>query len=334
MPHTEEKCSRVVTCRGGSSLTCLRSHQAQLDRVLVQRLQAFGRALAGSGSVSSTTRKRHALFLLAVVAVLTVPTLAEAQRRRVVVRRPAVRSVIYVGPYAYPRHFYDTWYQWGYPYPPYGYRYSGFTEFNSSLRIQVTPRDAEVFVDGYRAGRVDDFDGVFQRLRLRPGGHEITVFLEGYETVRDAIYLEAGAERKLQFAMNRLSAGARSEPPPAPSAIVGEGAQGPRGDQEDQSGARSAPQMRIPAPPDRQNPGERVPLPAGFGTLSIRVQPADAEILIDGERWATSGGQDRMAIELAAGRHRLEVRRDGMNTYTEDILIRRGATFNLNISLK
>jgi hypothetical protein len=36
----------------------------------------------------------------------------------------------------------------------------------SSLQLQVTPRETEVFVDGYFAGRVDDFDGRFQRLPI------------------------------------------------------------------------------------------------------------------------------------------------------------------------
>ncbi len=37
------------------------------------------------------------------------------------------------------------------------------------------PRDAEVYVDGYYAGIVDDFDGFFQRLTLEVGPHEIEV---------------------------------------------------------------------------------------------------------------------------------------------------------------
>lgn len=64
------------------------------------------------------------------------------------------------------------------------------------------------------------------------------------------------------------------------------------------------------------------------------MQPADAQIFIDGERWAVPGGEERISIQLSEGRHTIEVRREGMNTYTEDILIRRGATFTLNVSLK
>jgi hypothetical protein len=39
----------------------------------------------------------------------------------------------------------------------------------------VKPREAEVFVDGYYVGRVDDFDGMFQRLELEAGPHRIEI---------------------------------------------------------------------------------------------------------------------------------------------------------------
>ena len=45
----------------------------------------------------------------------------------------------------------------------------------------MTPRQAEVLVDGYFAGAVDDFDGLFQQLRLEPGPHRIEIRLDGYE---------------------------------------------------------------------------------------------------------------------------------------------------------
>jgi hypothetical protein len=43
------------------------------------------------------------------------------------------------------------------------------------LQLKVEPRDAKVYVDGYYAGIVDDFDGHFQHLRLTPGAHHIKV---------------------------------------------------------------------------------------------------------------------------------------------------------------
>jgi hypothetical protein len=43
------------------------------------------------------------------------------------------------------------------------------------LRLKVTPRNAEVFVDGQFAGLVDEFDGVRQRLPISPGPHHIEI---------------------------------------------------------------------------------------------------------------------------------------------------------------
>lgn len=72
--------------------------------------------------------------------------------------------------------FYDPWFYGGQP-----YYYGGGGYADGALRLKVKPRDATVLVDGYFAGQVDDFDGVFQRLRLEPGPHRIEVSAEGYE---------------------------------------------------------------------------------------------------------------------------------------------------------
>jgi hypothetical protein len=50
-----------------------------------------------------------------------------------------------------------------------------------SVKLKIAPRDAEVFVDGYYAGVIDDFDGTFQSLKLDTGNHRIEVRKPGYE---------------------------------------------------------------------------------------------------------------------------------------------------------
>jgi hypothetical protein len=66
---------------------------------------------------------------------------------------------------------------------------SAFYDLESALRLQVTPRETEVFVDGYFAGRVDDFDGRFQRLRIQPGEHELTLYLEGHRKITQQVLI-------------------------------------------------------------------------------------------------------------------------------------------------
>lgn len=260
-------------------------------------------------------------FTLALIAAL--PAQADAQRPRSgprIIRAPIVVS------HGYPRRFYDLWYQWGpygYPYPPYGYPYGFGDELSTSIKLEIDQREAEVFVDGYRAGIVDDFDGAFQRLRLRPGGHEVTIFLDGYRTITENIYLSSGTDRKIRLTMERLREGERSDPPPVPT-----------DESVDADDPRAVPQRMIPRRPGpaRPDPSE-APARGRFGTLSIRVQPADAELFIDGEAWDAPAGTPRITIELAEGRHRIEVRKAGFTSYAEDVLIQRGGTLTLNVSL-
>src|SRR5262245_48645054 len=115
-----------------------------------------------------------ALFLATVLIAPTLwPATAHAQfrgrTRVVVVGRPYFDYGYYYDPF----FFYDPLflpYQWG-PYPPYGY--PRVYDNTASVRVQVKPKEAEVYVDGYYAGLVDDFDGIFQRLHLPPGPHDI-----------------------------------------------------------------------------------------------------------------------------------------------------------------
>jgi PEGA domain-containing protein len=119
-------------------------------------------------------------------------------------------------PYAYGAYGYRPYGAYGYEYGygPYGRPY----EETSSARIQVTPKEAEVYVDGYRAGRVDDFDGTFQRLHVAPGPHELTLFLPGYRTITEKVYVGEGSTIKVRETMARLAPGETSERPPAPPA--------------------------------------------------------------------------------------------------------------------
>lgn len=98
----------------------------------------------------------------------------------------------------------------GYPYGGgYGGGYTGYTGYDSGaggysssssvqgpdvtggLRLKVSPRTAEVHVDGYFAGKVDDFDGALQKLKLPPGPHRVELKADGYETLAfDVLVIE------------------------------------------------------------------------------------------------------------------------------------------------
>ncbi len=202
------------------------------------------------------------------------------------------------------------------------------------MRIEVTPHEAEVYVDGYYAGIVDDFDGLLQSLPLSPGGHDIAVYLEGYETVHQKLYLQARKSIKLRYTMTQLAPGQKSEVPeilpPVPVPPPGS-AMIPRPPMQPVPGFVPAGiPMAVRMPPTAVPGG---PAAAGYGTLAIRVQPADADVTIDGERWDTSSPGERLIVQLAAGRHRIEIRKSGYTPYAADITVQPGESTPLNVSL-
>jgi hypothetical protein len=97
---------------------------------------------------------------------------------------------------------------------------------------------------------------------------------------------------------------------------------------------------RMPSPPPQGAPGPGAPpsragqATSEYGTLTVRVQPLDAEVSIDGEAWRGPGGQDALVIEVAAGSHTVEIRKPGFRTYVTQVEIRRGETSQLNVSLR
>ena len=126
-----------------------------------------------------------------------------------VYRYPAYR-------YAYPYRYGYPYRYYGYPYPYYGYSYydPAFTgsfywsshawqsgayysggNFDSDLgklRLDMQPREAEVYIDGYYAGVVDDFDGQLQGLRLEAGNYRVQVSLPGFQPLDIDVHVQPG----------------------------------------------------------------------------------------------------------------------------------------------
>ena len=298
--------------------------------------------------------KKFVLFCaLAAIVVAGSAATSEAQGRGRV--RGGTRVVVVGGgfysPYYDPFFYGDSWYGYQYPYPmrPYGYR--GY-EPETSVRLEVKPKEAEVYVDGYYAGVVDDFDGTFQRLRVEPGEHEIELWLDGYRTVRQKVYLTQDNTFRVKYQMERLASGQAPEPKPQPIDPP-EGRNQPRMQQPpmQQPMGRGPVTRRMPPPPPDDPRGPDSPrgpdgprrgpdAPRGgqgnaaYGTLAIKVQPGDAEVSIDGENWRGPGGQDRLTVEVAEGSHTIEIRKPGFRTYATQVDVRRGQTTPLNVSLR
>jgi hypothetical protein len=234
---------------------------------------------------------------------------------------------------------------WGYPYPyPYPYAYDP----SASVRLEVTPKEAEVYVDGYYAGIVDDFDGTFQRLHVPPGSHQLTLYRDGMRTVHQTMYLSVGSTFKVKYKMEPLAPGdvaePRPTPPPPPPNQGAPDQQGPP--PEGQFGPPPGAPAPTGPPPSGPPPGARgrgTPPPpptqgiqvsnTNYGTLAIRVQPGNATVTIDGERWQGPQGEERLLVQVAEGTHRIQIQKDGFETFSTDVTMRRGETTPLNVSL-
>jgi hypothetical protein len=310
--------------------------------------------------VRTHTSTRVLLWTSLAATLLLWPGEALAQRRGghggggrvsrpVVVRthRPVYHRSYYRPYYPYYSSFYWGFggYGW-YPYYPY-WSYPGYYGYYrpwyddlGALRVEVKPREAQVYVDGYFAGLVDDFDGISQRLRTKPGEHQIEVYLPGYQSIKETMLFRPGSTLKIKSVMQPLAAGEAQPAKPEPTGPP------PSEDQPEQGATSSGPVRRVP-PPYRRTPPDGVavdpspavpadeapPARAGFGTLSVRVQPGDALVLIDGEKWEGSDDRGRISIELSEGTHRIEVQKSGFTTYSTEVRVRRGQVTTLNVSL-
>jgi hypothetical protein len=255
-----------------------------------------------------------------VAALWPADLLAQSRARRASGRRVVVVGTRYYSPYYYYRGFYPGFYspffwapfgQYPYPYPYYGpWAYDD----TGSARLQVTPRNTKVYIDGYFVGVVDNFDGNLQRLNVESGEHELQLHLEGYRPFTLKVLFVRGRTLKIAHTMQPLGPGEAAAPLPKPDETV-----------------RAQP-YRDPSTP-RQGPPPRRGQQSEFGSLLLRVRPADAQILVDGEAWTAPAGEDQFVIELAEGSHRIEVRKEGFQPYSTIVRVRRGETARLNVSL-
>lgn len=305
-----------------------------------------------------TSRARLPVVLLAAATLLAVslfPEPAAAQRRAVprttrpgvtrpivvrpivvrpIVARPLFSRPLFWGPYgwAFGSSIYWGYGGYGFYQRPFGYPFYGPRYLASSIRIQVTPKTAEVFVDGYYAGIVDDFDGTFQRLNIEPGQHEIVVWAEGYRTIRQRLHLEPGRSYKIAETMVQLPPGEEAEPRPEPP-LEGQRGAPFYGAGEDRPYPPTRPgRERVPDRPERERPGAETRAAPESGELVMRIQPAGATVFIDGEEW--KGPEDaRLTVRLATGEHKVVVSAEGYQAFETTVWITAGESVTLNVSL-
>ncbi|HSF13943.1 MAG TPA: PEGA domain-containing protein [Vicinamibacteria bacterium] len=206
----------------------------------------------------------------------------------------------------------------GYAHPPFsiGFAFAGGPPDDwPSVRFHVHPKQTEIYVDGYFAGIVDDFDGS-KRLRLDPGAHEITLYLDGHRMHRQLVNPGPGNEVRLRHDMEPQLPG---EPKPVrPSA--------------------GTPSASVPTPtsstvPSSAPPPAPAPASTELASLVVRAQPADVLIIVNGEPWSAPPGADSLTLHLPAGRHRVEIEKEGYETFRTQVDLSPGESTDLNVQL-
>jgi len=243
----------------------------------------------------------------------------------------------------YPGYWGSSWYYpgWGYgsywwPYGSYGW-YGGYWGYpwgwgggggtmyhyvereSGSIRVLVDPSEARVYVDGYYAGTVDDFDGLFQRLNLSPGRHEVALKLEGYKTHRMKVYVPAEGTLKLRYDMQKGSGDTFED-------LAGNA---PDETRRERDGRDRESEDRW-SERERRDTREDTVAVSG-GRLRLTVRPADASVYVDGAFRGT--GREAASLPLPAGRHRVEVVRPGFRTEERDVEVTAGETTEATFEL-
>lgn len=228
------------------------------------------------------------------------------------------------GYWGYPYYgWYGDWawgwgwggYAWSTPYYRTGYYSTSGYKPAGSMRVIVKPSKTRVYVDGYYSGTADDFDGMFQRLDLVAGRHEIAFKLEGYRTHRVQVWVEADETLKLRHEMV-AGEGESAEDRVPPEAVLRE-----REEKEELERIKREPHREREVAPVPRAESEVPALAAGSapaGTaVVLDVEPADASVYVDGEFRGTVG--ELRQVWLAPGKHRLEIVRPGFVTLDREI---------------
>ena len=177
---------------------------------------------------------------------------------------------------------------------------------------------------------------------LLAGSHDYELTLAGHKSYRGSVVVLANQPRELPTVVLPLSDAKlilRSEPSEA-SVTVGEDYRG-RTPLELPLAPGRTHQIRLTRPGHdsesqevRLDPGEtrelNVVLSPRQGEVEVRVVPADAELFVNGE----SRGQGSRVLQLTALPQRIDVRREGFESYSVDITPRPGFPQTIDATLK
>lgn len=260
---------------------------------------------------------------LSLGASLALPDVSEAHRRYRGYPRYGGSPSFHLGyaPGYYPSFSIGSIGSIGYGHYPFSVGFSfvgGPKDPRGVVRFQVYPKNTEVYIDGYYAGIVDDFG----KLRLEPGPHDITLYLDGHRVFEETVYSTAGSTVRIHHEMEPLAPG---EPVPLRPAVPGGGTR---------AAAALAPARRPqPPPPSSMTTPSSPSTSSEYGELVLRSKPSEPEVWIDGELWHFSVAGEGLRVHLPAGSYELQLRKEGFEPFVTRVDVFPGETTALNVRL-
>jgi PEGA domain-containing protein len=256
----------------------------------------------------------------------------------------------YYSPF-YGPYWYDSFFGWGYPYPyddPYyggyggGYRRGYRNGDMGALDLDVSPGNAEVYVDGERIGRATDFDGWPQYLWLEKGTYDVVFYKDGYKTIARQITIYPGLvidvddqmepgqsvrpedlatktherrDERLRYESERRERIERGDHD------RGDYDRGEDGDWHDR------------ARDERRHRRDEGDMDAHAVRVRIDVEPADASVYVDGHFMGSGAQLSRSGLRLEPGQHHIAVVRPGHKSEEKDFEVEAGKSVELEIHL-
>ncbi|MFQ5650083.1 MAG: PEGA domain-containing protein [bacterium] len=202
----------------------------------------------------------------------------------------------------------------------------------ASVAIEVDPADARVAI----ADTPID-PGQFSNLEMRPGEYTVEVSLEGFDSIRETVVLEAGERHALAYTLEPIALLVLDVTPPEAEVTV----DGAILDPSQLTGLKLEPGFHTikVASPGYETIEEKILLSQGSrdtlqyhlattavrkvdkviatGTLHVTTEPAAVSVWLDGRKMASA---TPLTLNLLrAGRHKIELRKPGYKTSSASV---------------
>ena len=250
--------------------------------------------------------------------------------------------------------WWGDWYGWWWPWGPatvgyagsYGDSYHNQGSGYGALDVDVSPGNAQIYVDGSMVGTADDYDGFPSYLWLPQGTYDVVIFLDGYQTIARQISIYDGLVIDVN---DHMQPGQAIHPEDLPAKTHERRDERLQHEAEQQDAARrreewERQQQQYDAPSgDYHAPAHNNAPPtvgaADSGTvarLHVTVTPPDASVYLDGNFVGTAREIQGLSAGLivSPGSHRLEVVRPGYEQRELSFDGHAGQDVNLDVQLE